>query len=77
MPGAFLLQAEAGQWKLTFNYPAGMDFVPHLTLCPLSGQTGFIAAWPHTIGIPTTELFIATSDVTGAGQTYSFYITNF
>ena len=75
MPGAFLLQA--GQWKLTLNYPAGMDFVPHLTLCPPIGQTGFIAAWPHTIGTPTTELFIATSEVTGAPQTYSFYIAIF
>ena len=73
MPGAFLQQA--GQWKLTFNYPPGMDFVPHVTLCPPIGQTGFIAAWPHTIGNPTTELFIATSEVTGAAQTYSFYIT--
>ena len=73
MPGAFLHQA--GQWKLTFDYPPGMDFVPHLTLCPPTGQTGFIAAWPHTLGTPTTELFIATSEVTGGAQTYSFYIT--
>ena len=72
-PGAFLLQA--GQWKLTFNYPVGMDFVPHVTLCPPSGQTGFISAWPHTIGNPTTDLYIYTSDVTGSPQTYSFYIT--
>ena len=74
-PGASLVQG--GQWKLTFDYPGGMDFVPLLTLCTPIGQTGFIAAWPHTIGTPTTELFIATSDVTGAGQTYSFYITIF
>ena len=75
MPGAYLSQA--GQWNLTFTFPAGMDFVPHLTLCPPIGQTGFIAAWPHTIGTTTTELFIATSEVPGGAQTYSLYITIF
>ena len=54
-----------------------MDFVPHLTLCPPIGENSFIAAWPHTIGTPTTNLFIYTCEVTGAPQTYSFYITIF
>ena len=72
-PGVTLLQA--GQWKLTFGaHPAGVEFAPHVTLRPPTGETGFIAAWPHTLA---TELFIATSTVTGAAQTYSFYITIF
>jgi hypothetical protein len=74
-PNVFLLQT--GQWKVTFDYPPGLDFVPHLTLCPPVGQTGFIAAWPHTLGNPTTSLFIYTCEVTGSPQTYSFYITIF
>ena len=73
-PGAFL--AQAGQWKLTFTHPAGADFVPHVTLCPPIGETGMIAAWPHTAAT-LAELFVATSTVTGSPQTYSFYITIF
>ena len=71
-PGAFLQQD--GQWKLTFTHPAGMDFVPHVTLCPPLGVTGMIAVWPQQVA---TELFITTSTVTGSAQTYSSYITIF
>ena len=71
-PGAFLTQA--GQWKLTFTHPAGTDFAPHVTLCPPVGETGMIAVWPQQVA---TELFVATSTVTGSAQTYSFYITIF
>ena len=71
-PGAFLQQD--GQWKLTFTHPAGTDFVPHVTLCPPIGVTGMIAVWPQQVA---TELFVATSTVTGSAQTYSFYITIF
>ena len=71
-PGVTLQQA--GQWKLTFTHPAGTDFVPHVALCPPIGVTGMIAVWPQQVA---TELFVATSTVTGAGATYSFYITIF
>ena len=73
MPGAFLQQA--GQWRLTFGaHPAGVEFVPHVTLCPAVGQIGRIAAWPHTL---STELFVTTSTAGGSPQPYSFYITIF
>ena len=67
---------QAGQWKLTFTHPAGADFVPHVTLCPPIGESGFIAAWPHVAATPV-ELFITTSTVNNSPQTYSFYITIF
>ena len=72
-PGVSLPQT--GQWKLTFGaHPAGVAFVPHVTLCPAVGQTGCIAAWPHTL---STELFVTTSTAGGSPQTFSFYITIF
>ena len=62
--------------EATFTHPAGADFVPRVTLCPPIGETGFIAAWPHTTATPT-ELFITTSTVNNSPQTYSLYITIF
>ena len=72
-PGVSLPQT--GQWRLTFGaHPAGVEFVPHVTLCPQVSQIGCIAAWPHTL---STELFVTTSTASGSPQTYSFYITIF
>ena len=72
-PGVSLPQT--GQWRLTFGaHPAGVEFVPHVTLCPAVGQIGCIAVWPHTL---STELFVTTSTAAGSPQTFSFYITIF
>jgi hypothetical protein len=47
-PGVSLPQT--GQWRLTFRaHPAGVEFMPHVTLCPAVGQIGCIAVWPHTL----------------------------